>query len=94
VPWQVIAAMLLVIVTVIALLVRATSKNPAGRTRAEAEARANEILAASVSNDVERPQRSGQQVPGRAGGAHQPVRMLAEHLGGAYRARAVVGSAF
>jgi hypothetical protein len=34
VPWQVFASMLLVIVTVIALLVRATSKNDAGRTRA------------------------------------------------------------
>ncbi len=32
--WQVFVAMLLVIVTVIALLMRATSKNPAGRTRA------------------------------------------------------------
>jgi len=34
VTWQVFVAMLLVIVTVIALLIRATSKNPAGRTRA------------------------------------------------------------
>jgi regulator of protease activity HflC (stomatin/prohibitin superfamily) len=34
VPWQVFAAMLLVIVTVIALLMRATSKNETGRTRA------------------------------------------------------------
>jgi len=34
VPWQVFAAMLLLVVTVIALLARATSKNPAGRTRA------------------------------------------------------------
>ncbi len=34
VTWQVVVAMLLVIVTVIALLIRATSKNPAGRTRA------------------------------------------------------------
>jgi hypothetical protein len=34
VPWQVFAAMLLVIVTVIALLMRATTKNQAGRTRA------------------------------------------------------------
>lgn len=33
-PWQVFAAMLLVIVTVIALLMRATSKNETGRTRA------------------------------------------------------------
>ena len=32
--WQVFVAMLLAIVTVIALLMRATSKNPAGRTRA------------------------------------------------------------
>ena len=31
--WQLFVAMLLVIVTVIALLIRATSKNPAGRTR-------------------------------------------------------------
>jgi regulator of protease activity HflC (stomatin/prohibitin superfamily) len=34
VPWQVFAAMLLLIVTVVALLVRAMSKNPGGRTRA------------------------------------------------------------
>jgi hypothetical protein len=34
VTWQVFVAMLLVIVTVIALLIRATSENPAGRTRA------------------------------------------------------------
>ena len=34
VPWQVFVAMLLVIVTVIALFIRATSKNPAGRTKA------------------------------------------------------------
>jgi regulator of protease activity HflC (stomatin/prohibitin superfamily) len=34
VTWQVVVAMLLVIVTVIALLIRATSKNPAGRTTA------------------------------------------------------------
>jgi regulator of protease activity HflC (stomatin/prohibitin superfamily) len=34
VTWQVFVAMLLVIVTVIALLIRATSKNPAGRTTA------------------------------------------------------------
>jgi regulator of protease activity HflC (stomatin/prohibitin superfamily) len=34
VTWQVVVAMLLVIVTVIALLIRATSKNPAGRTAA------------------------------------------------------------
>jgi regulator of protease activity HflC (stomatin/prohibitin superfamily) len=34
VPWQVFVAMLLVIVTVIAVLVRATSKNAAGRSRA------------------------------------------------------------
>ena len=35
VPWQVFVAMLLVIVTVIALLVRATSKNAAGRATAD-----------------------------------------------------------
>jgi regulator of protease activity HflC (stomatin/prohibitin superfamily) len=34
VPWQVFAAMLLVIVTVIALLVRVTSRSEAGRTKA------------------------------------------------------------
>jgi len=34
VTWQLFVAILLVIVTVIALLIRATSKNPAGRTRA------------------------------------------------------------
>jgi len=34
VTWQVVVAMLLVIVTVIALLIRATSKNPGGRTTA------------------------------------------------------------
>src|SRR4051812_12345510 len=34
VTWQVVVAMLLVILTVIAVLIRATSKNPAGRTMA------------------------------------------------------------
>jgi hypothetical protein len=34
VSWQVIVAILLIIVTAVAVLVRATSKNPAGRTRA------------------------------------------------------------
>jgi hypothetical protein len=46
---------------------------------AEAEARANGILAASVTDDA---QRADQQVPGRrAGGAHQPAGLLAEHHG-------------
>ena len=52
----------------------------------------NEILAASVSND---PKRSGQQVPGRrAGGAHQPAGLLAEHHGGANCAGAVTFGVF
>jgi hypothetical protein len=73
VTWQVVVAMLLVIVTVIALLIRATSKNfdplspensdgadvqmlgdEVAEQRAKtatAEAKANEILAASVTND-------------------------------------------
>ncbi|WP_123029641.1 SPFH domain-containing protein [Mycolicibacterium stellerae] len=33
-PWQVFAAMLLLVVTIVALLIRATSKNPKGRTQA------------------------------------------------------------
>jgi regulator of protease activity HflC (stomatin/prohibitin superfamily) len=33
-PWQVFAAMLLLVITVVALLIRATSKNPKGRTQA------------------------------------------------------------
>ena len=59
---------------------------------AAAEARANEILAASVTDD---PQRSGQQVPGRrAGGANQPARLLAEHHGGANCGGAVTFGVF